>query len=212
MIRKNSKFFYKWQKRGHCAILSLTKSSGRAFVFHGRGNLAVNLFGWIIEEGLFTSSNWDEAISPLRRRPSQRRLRMTDEWKARSPRFLKSGSSRWQSRLSLRNPFLDEVKRPCLCLSRPWQSFPFSCHCEGVKRPKQSRSKFFGWSIEEGLFTSSNWAEAISSFLFVFGESPKGVSPPLRIKAISPLILFGWSIEEGLFTSSTGKGEIATLP
>jgi len=39
---------------------------GRAFVFHGRGNLVVNLFGWSFEEGIFTSSiGKDETASSL---------------------------------------------------------------------------------------------------------------------------------------------------
>jgi len=41
----------------HCAIFSLTKSSG-GMTFADEAISSLILFGWSIEEGLFTSSNW----------------------------------------------------------------------------------------------------------------------------------------------------------
>ena len=135
----------------HCALLSLTKSSGsRSFYFYchceerhlRRSNLVVDFFLIIV------------------------------------------------SILSLRNLFLDEVKRPCLfffsVIARR-HSFYFSCHCALLSLTKSSGSRSFYFSCHcEG------------AHLFFATE------------AISLLMLFGWSIEEGLFTSSNWKGETAS--
>ena len=86
------------------------------------------------------------------------------------------------STLSLRTPFPDEVRRERLCFLRPWQSRSFnSKRCTDPLRtfPKRIRNsekllrrrplakaargdRGGRWSIEEGLFTSSNCDEAIS--------------------------------------------------
>jgi len=89
----------------------------------------------------------------------------------------------------------------------------------------------FGWSIEEGTLTSSNWKrrdcfaksarsdrrmERRDCFVTPLRFVPRSDNKKRSLRGsettevISPLILFGWSFEEGIFTSSIGKDETAS--